>query len=252
MWQRCLVLLFSLIAFQSEGRAQDAAWGTIQGRIVWPSDKPPQAAVLRPAVAGCPPAIPGEKWVVNAKNKGIRWVLVWLDPMVPANKLAINPALKAPPKLTLDQPQCAFEPHVLGMREGQVLEAKNSASLPHNVNYTGNLKINPGANLLVPAGTAIEIKDLKAQELPVTVACSIHPWMSARVGVFEHPYFAVTDADGKFKIPPAPVGNCRLKIWHEELGFLGGFPQGRLTGKVIAIKGGAATDLGDIALDGAK
>ena len=36
--------------------------------------------------------------------------------------------------------------------------------------------------------------------LPVSVSCSIHPWMKARVFCFAHPYFAITDENGNFEI----------------------------------------------------
>jgi hypothetical protein len=36
--------------------------------------------------------------------------------------------------------------------------------------------------------------------------------------VFDHPYFAITDQDGKFEIKDAPVGKWRIVYWHE-LGF---------------------------------
>ena len=36
------------------------------------------------------------------------------------------------------------------------------------------------------------------------VKCDVHPWMSAYVGVFSHPFFAVTGDDGKFTIAGLP------------------------------------------------
>ena len=38
------------------------------------------------------------------------------------------------------------------------------------------------------------------------LACNIHGWMKAYVRVFDHPYYAVTDEDGKFEIKLARVG----------------------------------------------
>jgi len=56
---------------------------------------------------------------------------------------------------------------------------------------------------------------------PISYKCSIHPWMSGYVRVFEHPYYAVTDDDGKFEIKNAPVGKFRIVFWHES-GLRGG------------------------------
>src|SRR5581483_12196858 len=115
-------------------RAQNEG-AKIQGRVVWPDANVPKPAVIPAGIGGCPANIPGHRWVVDQRNKGIRWVLVWLDPMKPGAALPLDPARKMKPRVTMDQPKCAFEPHVLGMQEGQILEAKNSDAFPHNFNY---------------------------------------------------------------------------------------------------------------------
>jgi hypothetical protein len=75
---------------------------------------------------------------------------------------------------------------------------------------------------LFPPSVHQEFDDLKASRLPFTCQCNIHPWMRAYVGVFDHPYFAVTDSDGRFTMPAPPAGRCVLKIWHESKGWIGG------------------------------
>ena len=118
--------------------------------------------------------------------------------------------------------------------------------MAHNVNWAGNPLKNPGGNVLLPPDSSHAIDDLKADRLPIKVTCNIHPWMNAWVGVFDHPYFAVTDADGKFQIPLAPAGNYRLVVWQESIGYRGG-SKGR-NGIPITIKGGEETDLGKLDL----
>ncbi len=46
--------------------------------------------------------------------------------------------------------------------------------------------------------------------------------MRGCVCVFDHPYFAVTDANGRFETPNAPARQWRLVVWHETAGYLGG------------------------------
>jgi hypothetical protein len=47
--------------------------------------------------------------------------------------------------------------------------------------------------------------------------------MTAKVWVFDHPYFAVTNKDGEFEIPQVPKNvDLRLLIWHEATGFIDG------------------------------
>jgi len=52
--------------------------------------------------------------------------------------------------------------------------------------------------------------------MPVT--CGVHPWMRAYVSVLEHPFFAVTDDTGNFKIEGLPPGTYQLEAVHEVYG----------------------------------
>jgi hypothetical protein len=47
------------------------------------------------------------------------------------------------------------------------------------------------------------------------VKCDVHPWMSSRFVVFNHPFFAVTDDKGSFTISGLPPGTYTLTTWHE-------------------------------------
>ena len=48
--------------------------------------------------------------------------------------------------------------------------------------------------------------------------CQIHPWMQAYLGVYDHPYFMVTDADGRFTLKDVPPGTYVVEAWHERFG----------------------------------
>jgi hypothetical protein len=52
----------------------------------------------------------------------------------------------------------------------------------------------------------------------IHVRCDIHPWMSAWVGVFSHPFFTVTGADGSFTLPRVPAGHYKIGAWQERYG----------------------------------
>ena len=75
---------------------------------------------------------------------------------------------------------------------------------------------------------------LVAESHAIPYRCTIHPWMNGWVRVFDHPYYAVTDEDGKFEIKNAPAGKFRIVFWHEN-GVKGG-AKGRF-GEPIEIKG---------------
>ena len=239
-----------------EVAAQDGDWGNIKGRVVWgPKDIPPQPTIDKVKENAdknhclSKGDILDEKWVVDKKSRGLKWTIVWLMNDDPKNKAAlpIHPKLKEIKELKVyvDQPVCAFVPHALAMREGQILVAKNSSPVSHNIKYTGAKNQN---NFTVPAGGQIEIKELVAERLPMTIECGIHPWMNGRVGIFAHPYFAVTDENGNFEIKNAPAGKYRLVVYNN---FYNGGAAGR-NGQEINIPAGGTLDLKEIAFDPPK
>ena len=63
--------------------------------------------------------------------------------------------------------------------------------------------------------------------------CSIHPWMTAWAGVLDHPFFAVTKADGTFEIRGLPPGKYTIAAWHGKVGTVE---------KVIEVKASTTVD----------
>ncbi len=242
----CAALMtgFGLLGGSVAQAEEPAGWGTIKGEIKYQGMAPaPEELKVDKDVAAClaKGKIYKEEWVVNPKNNGVKNVFVWL---VDANgkKLPIHPSLQSLPKeVEIDQPCCKFEPHVVGVVQGQKLIIKNSAAIAHNVNYVGG-KDNESGNVLLPAGGTKKLKELKASLLPMPIQCNIHPWMSGYVRVFSDPYYAISDADGKFTIKNAPAGEYQLIIWHEGAGW---GPGGKM-GQKITIKPNGETNLGKI------
>jgi hypothetical protein len=55
-------------------------------------------------------------------------------------------------------------------------------------------------------------------EVGIDVSCDVHGWMSGVIAVFDHPYFAVSGADGGFALEGLPAGTYTVEVWHETLG----------------------------------
>jgi RNA polymerase sigma factor (sigma-70 family) len=243
---------------------EPARWGTVKGQVVFDGDPIPEPKPIsvdkdQQHCQSRGPLVSNE-WVVNKDNKGIRYAYVWLvaDPNLkkPSQKIPVHPSLaeSKEKQLVLDQPCCMFEPHVLALREDQTLTVKNSAPIPHNVNIQGGIK-NPTLNVLLPPGGQMEVKDFKAAVPPVSVVCNIHGWMKSYIRVFDHPYFAITDADGKFEIKQAPAGDFYLVVWHEAVGWRDRKTVTNAEGKEeqhigtkITIKGDGTIDLGKLGI----
>ena len=116
----------------------------------------------------------------------------------------------------LDQQGCLYHPHVMGIQVGQPLKIKNSDPTLHNVHAMpkSNAEFNQGQ----PIQNMEFDKTFDKAEIMVPVKCDVHPWMSAYVGVLDHPYYAVSGEDGAFNIDSLPAGTYTLEAWHEELG----------------------------------
>jgi len=138
-----------------------------------------------------------------------------------------GPVPKGP--AVLDQKDCMYEPHVLAMMVGQDLIIKNSDPFLHNVD--SQAKDNDVFNIGMPhKNDGVKVPAPKAAET-FRVKCDVHPWMSAWIAVFDHPYFAVTSDDGTFDIKNLPDGTYTLQAWHETYGT---------QDQKITVKGGKA------------
>lgn len=241
-----------VVATNSAQAADDAKWATVKGQVVWAGAVPEQPKIV-PGVNKevCAKDVEPleEDYVINPKNKGLKNVFVWIRPVgaqkedkFPAN--LINPALiKAmKPTVEIDQPCCRFIPHVLAAQAGQKMVIKNSAPIAHNAKWSSSN--NGDVNPLIAAGGKYELeKALVFERSEIQLQCSLHSWMKSHVRVFDHPYFAVTDADGNFEIKDAPVGNFSLYVNHPATGWKDGVKGNK--GQPLEIKAGG-TDTGKL------
>jgi hypothetical protein len=162
-------------------------------------------------------------WMVG-KDNTLANVVVSLAPP-PGKKFALDEELNALSKktVTIDQPFCAFEPHVVALwPEAQGLVFQNSAEINHNVKVQGGAKLR-NIDLILPAkaknapASATEAFFFKdGGETIIDASCSIHTWMNAKIALFPHPYCAVTRDDGSFEIRNVPIGEVlTVYLWHE-------------------------------------
>src|ERR1051326_59988 len=107
----------------------------------------------------------------------------------------------------LDQVGCLYEPYVMGVMVNQKFKIKNSDPTMHNVHATP--KVNKEFNFAQPIKDQVTERSFDKVEVPVRFMCNVHAWMFAYVGVFDNPFFAVTDKDGNFKISGLPNGKYR-------------------------------------------
>jgi plastocyanin len=170
--------------------------GTIRGRVVGPATPPP--AATRPLV--------GELGGGPRDTTDRRRAVVYIDP-------APSPALEEVPAghARMDQRNEEFIPHVLAVTVGTVVDFPNDDTKFHNVFSLSRVKTFDLGRY--PVGHSKSVTFDKSGIVPIS--CDIHTHMSAYVLVFNHPYFAVADEDGRYTIANVPPGTYTLKVWSE-------------------------------------
>jgi hypothetical protein len=239
--RRCSVFVLSTF-FCCAITAQGGDWGTIRGKVVWAEDKLPKKQRIKlrsPEECACRGEVLDEPYVVDPDTKGVRWVLVWLIPADEKGKLPIHPDCERfAPSVEVDAKDCRFEPRVLGIRKGQKVIFRNRDKVFHNFNILGESR-----SPTIPQFGKLEVDDWKVTNFVVPFQCGVHVWMRGYIRVFDHPYFAVTNAKGEFEIKDTPAGDFRLVVWHEKTGYLA-IEKGRKPkeGVPVSIKKGRITE----------
>jgi hypothetical protein len=208
--------------------------GSIAGTISYGGGAPEKKPISMDADPVCASSNPdphAEDLVVNGDK--LANVLVYIKEGKVGDKNISGYKFDPPAQAaTLDQHGCHYVPHVQGVQVNQTFNVVNSDPTAHNVNVDAkqNEKFNQGQS----PGAAPITKQFKRAETVIPVKCNQHPWMRAYVGVLAHPFFAVSDASGKFEIKGVPAGTYTLVAWHEK------YPQG-ITQTVTVGSGAAAT-----------
>lgn len=186
--------------------------GSVRGRVTLTGPPPENDALRMAADPMCKNANGGQRVldeaVVVAPDGSIANVFVQIVGDFPNTPVPAN-------AVTVDQRGCVYRPRVVGIRAGQALEIRNSDNGLHNVHgvstdrdsFNVSQPLSGMTNTFRPRDPGI-----------LRLKCDVHTWMVAFAGVVNHPYFAVTGADGTFVIHDVPTGTYELRAWHERFG----------------------------------
>jgi len=191
------------------------AASTVNGTVTFDGKVP----AIKPLAMDADPAcakkhskpVPNEMLVLGSGNT-MGNILVWVSKGLPSGKS--YPVPKTP--VTLDQNGCVYQPHVMGIMVGQTYRILNSDGVLHNIHTLP--KVNPSFNKGMPATLKEATTVFNKPEDVFHIKCDVHPWMSAYIAVFTHPFFSATGPDGKFNITGLDPGTYEITAWHERLG----------------------------------
>jgi hypothetical protein len=199
----------------ASAEAQTPKMGAIEGRLRLAGPAPANPIIRMGADPMCGRQYSGRRpvheFVVRGADGGLANAFVDLQGKFPATTAIVDP-------VTLDQRGCLYAPRVLGMQVGQTLQIRNSDSLLHNVH---SLSTRGNAfNVSQPQAGMVYKVQLKNPDVMMRIKCDVHSWMTAYIGVEPHPYFAITDEHGAFRIAGVPAGRYSIRTWHERYGQL--------------------------------
>jgi hypothetical protein len=146
---------------------------------------------------------------VVAHNGKLQNVFVYVKSGLPAG--VTFPAAQT--EVALHQQGCRYVPHVLGLHTAATLAVSSKDDTTHNVHPKPTNNREWDGNIL-PGAESFK-KQFRRAEIMIPVKCGIHNWMSAYIGVLDHPFFAVTDANGQYTLAGLPPGEYEIETWHE-------------------------------------
>ncbi len=187
--------------------------GDVNGKVVFKGKAPAETRLNMNADPVCKREHPGQVYsqdVVVNKNGTLKNVIVYVKSGLPAKAYTAPSA-----KVMLDQKGCEYYPHVVGLMVGQTLDIKNSDPTLHNIHSLSTA--NTPFNRAQPSKNMVMTEKFDKPET-FKVKCDVHPWMSAYIGVFTSPYFAVTGDDGSFELKNVPPGEYTIETWQEKYG----------------------------------
>jgi len=159
---------------------------------------------------------------VDPLSGGLQYVALWLDP----DQAELRKTSPAPPMpnrgvspMRVDQEDYDFVPRMIAIRSGQSVTFTSSDTANHNVHASSTWPTNE-FNVFTGSGQPYThgfTADPTHQ--PVRLDCDLHAWMRGWIYVFDHPFFAVSDAQGRFRISGVPPGRHVLRIRQPDIGY---------------------------------
>ena len=185
-----------------------AAPGTVSGTVTFKA----ALAATPPVSTGADSASCGATVVDDAgvAAGGAAGAVVWLEGVRSGKPLGLER------RLELESVNCKLTPRMQAAVTGSAVNIIGHDQFRQHLRFLAGGETAPRATILLGGGEQVIPTELpfKAPGM-IAVRDAGHAWTHAWLAVFDHPYYAVTGANGAFTIDGVPPGKYTLKAWHD-------------------------------------
>jgi hypothetical protein len=190
----------------------------ITGKVSLMGTPPPEIPIDMSSDARCAKlqkSPPTTRHYVVGKEGGLANVFVYIKEGLRARRFPISTNIAR-----MGPSNCFFEPYMAGVQVNQKLSLRSADDTTHTAHITPKSGSgNKALNISLPRRGEPREHLFSAAETLVQIRCDTHPWEFGYVGVVEHPFFAITDANGEFRLPSGMTpGRYTLEAIHPKAG----------------------------------
>jgi plastocyanin len=179
--------------------------GSIAGRVTWTGERPELPPLeVRTHQETCGRTQTSDALLISQRG-GVA------DAVVSLTDVRAGTALEPAP-VELVHAGCRLSPHVLAVGVGAAITFRSEDPVLHNIH--GFRRDRSVWDFAQPERGA-SIRRTADEPGIIRVLCDVHVFSESWVHVFEHPYFAVSDAEGRYRMTRIPPGQYALRVWHE-------------------------------------